>query len=219
MINNPSQSLTIQKDLPVSRSQPALPVLATPAGLDDTALIQMLALKREEALSDLYDRYGRLVFSLAIRSIENSATAEEIVQDVFVQVWKKADTYDASIASVATWLASIARHRIIDELRRARAHPERNGVDLLEISEREDFASTRPEEDTELLWQQKQVREALKKLSPGEREALALAYFKGYSQTEIARLLGIPLGTIKTRIRSSMNKLRIVLSKTTVEEW
>ncbi len=177
----------------------------------------MVALKQEEALGHLYDRYGRLVFSLAMRSIENSAVAEEIVQDVFIRVWNSAGTYDARLASVATWLVSITRHRIIDELRRIKAHPERNGMDLFEISEREDLATAKPEEAAELYWQQSQVRDALKTLSPNERETLSLAFFKGYSQSEIARIQGIPLGTIKTRIRSSMKKLRLVLSKTMQE--
>ncbi len=218
-MNNPLDSLAVPIKPAGSPTHPAQSGQAvSPVFLDDASLIHELALKREDLLGDLYDRYGRLVYSLAMRSIENQAIAEEITQDVFVQVWKKAGSYDASIASVATWLSSITRHRIIDEFRREKAHPERNGVDLFEVSEREDLSRTKPEEETELSWRQRQVREALKTLSPGEREALSLAYFKGYSQSEIARILGIPLGTVKTRIRSSMKKLRLVLSQVMFEE-
>ncbi len=218
-MDNLLESLTIAKNSSVRQDPPARPVLAPSATvLEDYELIRMLALKREDALGDLYDRYGRLVFSLAMRSIENPVVAEEIVQDVFMRVWNSAGTYDARLASVATWLVSITRHRIIDELRRNKAHPERNGVDLFAVSEREDLSTTKPEEATELFWQQSQVRDALKTLSPTERETLSLAFFKGYSQSEIARIQGIPLGTIKTRIRSSLKKLRLVLSHVRIAE-
>ncbi len=189
-----------------------------PGVVDDTTLIQLLSLNQTEALGELYDRYGRLVYSIAFNSLGDQAAAEEIVQDVFTRVWKNANTYDARIAKVSTWLVSITRNRVIDELRREKAHPERMAVGWFEVSESNELTSLMPEEESELSWRQKLVREALYSLSPNEREALALAYFKGYSQSKIADVLDIPLGTAKTRIRSAMQKLRRTLSQTILED-
>ncbi len=215
IITNPKLNLTITSNPLNDQYQSAQPIeIVSPDFLDDESMMQLLVLKDANALAGLYDRYGRLVYSIAFASFRDQSIAEEIVQDVFTQVWKKADTYNASIARVHTWLVSITRHKVIDMLRRERAHPERNGVDLLEVSDREDFATTRPEDDAELFWRKEQVREALNTLPPNERKPLALAYFKGYSQTEIARILGLPLGTVKTRIRFAMKKLRLYLSQT-----
>ncbi len=186
--------------------------------VDDASLMQQLALKNMDALGDLYDRYGRLVYSIAFNSMGDQAIAEEIVQDVFTRVWKNANSYDARIAKVSTWLTSITRNRVIDELRREKAHPERASVGWFELSESDDPIGLIPEEESELSWRQKSVREAIYSLSPNEREALALAYFKGYSQSKIADILGIPLGTAKTRIRSAMQKLRRTLSQTILED-
>ncbi len=186
--------------------------------VDDASLMQQLALKNMDALGDLYDRYGRLVYSIAFNSMGDQAIAEEIVQDVFTRVWKNANSYDARIAKVSTWLTSITRNRVIDELRREKAHPERASVGWFELSESDDPIGLIPQEESELSWRQELVREALYSLSPNEREALALAYFKGYSQSKIADILGIPLGTAKTRIRSAMQKLRRNLSQTILED-
>jgi RNA polymerase sigma-70 factor (ECF subfamily) len=184
------------------------------AMLDDASLIQLLALNQVDAISELYDRYGRMVYSLALNSVGDAAVAEEIVQDVFMRVWEKAGTYDARIAKVSTWLTSITRHRAIDEFRRGNRRLDKTSVSWTEISPRESLYSLGPEEETELSLQNKFVRQALNTLSSGEREALALAYFKGYSHSEIAQCLGLPLGTVKTRIRTAMQKLRQVLSQT-----
>ena len=94
----------------------------------------MLALHQTDALSALYDRYGRLVYSIAFNAIGDQAVAEEIAQDVFTQVWKKANTYDAGIAKVSTWLISITRNRTIDELRRGKIRPEKNSVSWADLS-------------------------------------------------------------------------------------
>jgi RNA polymerase sigma-70 factor (ECF subfamily) len=188
------------------------------AKLDDASLIQLLALNQPDALSDLYDRYGRLVYSIALNSIGDQAVAEEIVQDVFTRVWEKAKNYDPQIAKVSTWLISITRNRAIDELRKIKVRPEKNSVSWSEVSEREDSFSNGPEENYELNWQKKAMREALDTLSPNQREVLALAYFKGYSQSTIAEVLGIPLGTVKTRVRTAMQNIRLVLTQTMMED-
>jgi RNA polymerase sigma-70 factor (ECF subfamily) len=190
--------------------------VVNPEFSDDKALMQGVAHNQMEALSELYDRYSRLVYSIAISSIDDPAIAEEIVQDVFTRVWEKANTYDARIAKVSTWLVHITRNRSIDELRKGKIRPEKTSVSWADLSQRDTPQSTGPEENLEIAWRRIAVREALKTLSPDQREALALAYFKGYSQTEIAELLGVPLGTIKTRIRLALQKLRLVLAQTMI---
>lgn len=180
--------------------------------LDDAALIRLLAYNRSEALDELYNRYGRLVYSIAFNSIGDPATAEEITQDVFTRAWEKAKTYDVEISKVSTWLISITRNRAIDEMRRGRIRPERYSVSWAEVLEDPIDESAGPEEKTELSWKKAVVRKAIAALPSDQQKALALAYFKGYSHSEIAAALDEPLGTVKTRIRLAMQKLREILS-------
>jgi len=219
LLRNPPQSPMNQPEAPGSHNGTVQPMGVVSAELlDDASLMHMLALNQIDALSALYDRYGRLVYSIAFNTIGDQAIAEEVVQDVFIRVWEKANTYDSGIAKVRTWLISITRNRTIDELRRGKIRPEKTSVSWAELSQRDNPQSPGPEEKMELSWQQSLIREALETISPNQREALALAYFNGYSQSEIAELLGVPLGTIKTRIRCAMQKLRLVLSQTMMEE-
>lgn len=211
--------LTIRSKPPISAKMPdLLSEKVTADRLDDGSLIHLVALEQAEALSELYNRYGRLLFSIAYTSIGDQAVAEEIVQDVFTRVWKKAYTYDGSKAKVITWLVGITRNRSIDELRKEKSHPEKTGISWSEISKSDLPTTTGPEEETELSLRQKLVRDALETLSPNQRELLALAYFKGYSMSKIADQLGIPLGTVKTRVRKAMQQLRLVLSETMMED-
>ncbi|MGE5224515.1 MAG: RNA polymerase sigma factor [Omnitrophica WOR_2 bacterium] len=181
---------------------------------DDVTLMRLLTRHQVDAIGELYDRYSRMVYSLAMNSVEDTVVAEEIVQDVFMRVWEKASTYDASIAKVSTWLTSITRHRVIDEFRRGRRRPDKNSLSWTDLAPEDELYSSGAEEEAEKSLQIKFVRKALKNLPPNEREALALAYFQGYSHSEIAEHLGIPLGTVKTRIRLAMQKLRLTLSET-----
>ncbi len=174
--------------------------------------MQLLTLKQADALSDLYDRYSRLVYSIAYRIVGDPGVAEEIVQDVFTRVWEKASTYDARIARVSTWLINITRNRAIDEIRRSKGHSEKTDINWEDAPPSSIPSNPGPEAETELVWQKKLVIEALGTLSPQEREVISLAYYKGYSQSEISKTLGVPLGTIKSRARVAMNKLRLVLS-------
>lgn len=178
--------------------------------LDDAELIKWIAQGREEALGELYDRYHRLVFSIALRVIGNRASAEEIMLDVFTSVWEKGHTYREERAQVNTWLARLARNRAIDMLRREEVRPMRHSVDWAEVSELA-AGGQNPEAATQLALRRQEVRNAIKALPPEQQEALALAYFQGYTQQEIAAVLEQPLGTIKTRIRSGMQTLRGLL--------
>jgi RNA polymerase sigma-70 factor (ECF subfamily) len=212
------QHMVTQADKPGGFNEPNQSVAGLSLSiLDDKSLIWLLTLGQVDALSELYDRYSRMVYSIAFNLVGDGAVAEEIVQDVFMRVWEKAGTYDARIAKVSTWLTSIARHRAIDEFRKGNRRLDQTSLSWAELLPGASLGPG-PEEETELLLQNKLVRQALNTLTPGERKALALAYFKGYSQSEIARYLDIPLGTVKTRIRTAMQKLRLVLSQVLQED-
>jgi RNA polymerase sigma-70 factor (ECF subfamily) len=179
--------------------------------LGDERLIILVARADADALGVLYDRYHRLVFSLALNLLGDHATAEEITLDVFTRLWEKADTYRPEQAQVRTWLTSITRYRSIDVLRRWGARPEQHSVSWAELSAPVVSDLAGPEEAAELSLQRQRVRAAIAELPPEQRQALALAYFKGYTHREIAEVLDQPLGTVKTRIRLAMQKLRQML--------
>jgi RNA polymerase sigma-70 factor (ECF subfamily) len=182
-----------------------------PAKIDDAALLAAILRGETPALENLYDRYSKLVFSLAYQVTGDSGVAEEITQEVFLQVWNKAHTYHSAQGKVIAWLTGITRNRSIDALRRRNVRPEGHtaqwqGEDEPDI---EDPASL--EEQVDLRVRSAEVRHALQQLPTEQREMLALAYFKGMTQQEIAGATGEPLGTVKTRIRLAMIKLRQLL--------
>ena len=184
--------------------------------LDDEALIRLIVHARAEALSELYDRYGRLVFSLAFNSVGDRATAEEITQDVFLRVWQRARQYRADRGKVSTWLTGITRHRAIDQLRRRGSRPEQYSVAWAEISPGAEPAVNGPEQSAALVMERARVRAAIDLLSEEQQRVLALACFQGFSQSQIAEALGLPLGTVKTRLRLGMQKLRDTLQENRV---
>jgi RNA polymerase sigma-70 factor, ECF subfamily len=181
--------------------------------LTDIALLRLIARAHAPALGELYDRYGRLVFSLALNVVGDQPTAEEITQDVFTSVWEKAATYRPEQSKVSTWLSSITRYRAIDILRRRDVRPDHHSVSWGEaaVEELVDTASTSDLAETAMNRQS--VRAAIAALPPEQQRALALAYFRGFSHSEIATLLNEPLGTVKTRIRLAMIKLRTLLQE------
>ena len=182
------------------------------ATLDDEALMRLIAHASTEALSVFYDRYSRLVYSLALNAVGDQATAEEITQDVFFRVWENAGTYRVEQAKVSTWLTSITRHRAIDVLRRRSSRPERSSIGWDDISLNAlPVSADDPEDQVVLRLTGERVRAALASLPDEQRKALALAFFQGLTHSEIAEILGDPLGTVKTRIRSGMQKLREIL--------
>ncbi len=178
---------------------------------DDENLIRLISERQSAALGLLYDRYGRLVFSLALQVTSDAAVAEEITQEVFLQIWNKANTYQAAQGKVTTWITSVARHRAIDSLRRRGARPEGHQVDFAD-SEEPDLVDPVGVEDQVVFTQRSlAVRRAIAQLPPEQQKALALAYFKGLTHQEIAEQTGEPLGTVKTRIRLAMLKLKQLL--------
>jgi RNA polymerase sigma-70 factor (ECF subfamily) len=179
--------------------------------LEDPALIDLIIQRDETALGELYDRYHRLVFSIALHVTGRPEDAEEITLDVFTNVWERASTYQLERAKVTTWLTRIARNRAIDVLRREGVRPMKDSISWAQVSPAPADDSDRPESAAQLAIQKERVREAIASLPVDQQEALALAYFKGYSHSEIAHELDIPLGTAKGRIRSGMQKLRALL--------
>jgi RNA polymerase sigma-70 factor (ECF subfamily) len=174
-------------------------------------LISLIVQSHPDALSELYDRYSRLVFSLALNLVGDRSTAEEITLDVFTRVWRRAVTYRPEQAKVSTWLTSIARYRAIDMLRRQGARGMESTVDWAEVDRDAVSHIDGPEEAADLALQQQRIRLAMAELPSVQRQALALAYFRGYTHREIAEVLDEPLGTVKTRIRLAMQKLREIL--------
>ena len=180
--------------------------------LPDSQLMILIAQGDAEAFSELYDRYQRLVFSLALNSVGERPLAEEITLDVFTRIWQKAATYRADRAQVQTWLGRIARNQAIDALRRRGARLEQHSVSWAEVSDDVTSPLDMPEVVADLRLQKEQVRAAIAQLSSEQQEVLALAYFKGYPHSQIAKRLNQPLGTVKSRIRSAMQKLRQILA-------
>jgi RNA polymerase sigma-70 factor (ECF subfamily) len=177
---------------------------------DDLILMQRIAGGDQRALGQLYDRYGRLVYGLARSVVGDEAAAEEITQDAFTRVWSRAGTYLPAQGRPLTWLMRIARNRAIDELRSRSSRPQARSIWL-----EEDLPDGGADlaEEAELARRRKQVAGAIAALPAGERQVLALAYFQAYTHREIAGILKQPLGTVKTRLRSAMKRLRAALEE------
>ena len=185
----------------------AIRPITSPQPLSDEELMRQLAAGREEPLGTLYRRYVSLVFSIAAHSLDHS-TAEEIVQDVFLAVWRNAAVFAPERGAFRPWVLQIAHFRVLNELRRRRCRPilqpDFDGLLLASLSDN----GPKPEE---LAWHaslRAGMQSACKELPRPQRQAVDLAFFKGLSHQEVAAELGIPLGTVKTRIRTGLRKLR-----------
>ena len=172
----------------------------------DQASLARVGRGDERAFAELYDRHARLVFSLALRILQDRADAEDIVQEVFAQVWSQAGRYDASRGSVAAWMLILTRSRAIDRLRARRSRPEA----AADAGAAETVMDPAVAQDLELLSAEQVTRlqQALKALPDAQRTALELAYYDGLTHVEVAARLAEPLGTVKTRIRQAVLKLR-----------
>jgi RNA polymerase sigma-70 factor (ECF subfamily) len=173
------------------------------SAFEDTELLQLMAQEDVNALSELYDRYGRMVFSLALKITKDHRSSEEITQDVFYRIWERAYSYIKEKARVRTWILTVARNRAIDVYRI-------NKRDRTISAERIPFEISSKERENfhECVEQRQIVWEAVSSLSSKQRKPLELAFYQGYSHSEIAKILGEPLGTVKTRIRTGLQKLR-----------
>lgn len=173
---------------------------------DWVALIKRVAEGDQYALNQLYDSTNRLVFGLVLRILNDRSTAEEVLLDVYTQVWRQAALYDRSRGAPLAWMITIARSRAIDRLRSGRLEQQtKESIDAVgELR----ATSISPEESTFSSERRQLIHTALDALSPEQREVIELAYYSGLSHTEIATKLNQPLGTVKTRTRLGMMKLR-----------
>jgi RNA polymerase sigma-70 factor (ECF subfamily) len=178
----------------------------------DEELMTQLSRQDSQAFETLYDRYGNLVYSVSLRILRDVQAAEDVVQDVFLRVWRKPDHYDTARGRFLTWLLSVARNRAIDEQRsRGRRQRFEMGSSPLEGEGPPGDEKDDPSLAAVLADQRSAVRHALSGLPPEQRSAIELAYYGGLTQQEIARALDEPLGTVKTRIRLGMQKMRAAL--------
>jgi RNA polymerase sigma-70 factor, ECF subfamily len=183
------------------------------AHLSDEALVALVARGDEDALAELYDRVGRIAYGLALRVLRDERHAEDAVQEAFLQVWRSAATFRAERAKASTWILTLVHRRAVDLVRRE----ERRQADPLTD---DSAAGVAPEETDEAAWlrfERERVQAALKQLPDVQREALELAYYGGFSQTELADRLGVPLGTIKSRMFAGLARLRELLDDSTQE--
>jgi RNA polymerase sigma-70 factor (ECF subfamily) len=175
-----------------------------------TSLLQQAASGDQQAFASLYDETSSLVYSLAMRMLSNVEDAEEVTLDVYSQAWRIAKTFDASRGTVTAFLMTMTRTRALDKIR-ARASRQKN-VDPMPVHFDAPSADESPEDQSATSEQRRIVRNALAQLPADQRRALELAYFQGMSHAELAQALGEPLGTVKTRIRLGMIKLRELLA-------
>jgi RNA polymerase sigma-70 factor (ECF subfamily) len=170
---------------------------------DDAELVRAIGAGDRDALRELYDRFGSILFGTALRVLGDRQSAEECTQDVFVAVWKRASSYDPGRAAVSTWMLTIARNRAVDLVRRRAARPADPYADVETSESSPDAADLVGAAETS-----HRVAEALAELPRLQREAVVLAYFHGLSHSEIAERLDVPLGTVKGRMRLALDRLR-----------
>jgi RNA polymerase sigma-70 factor, ECF subfamily len=182
----------------------------TLSGRTDDQILAALAQRDLSALEELYDRYSKVSYSLAYRIVGDRGNAEDVVQDAFLSVWRQAGTYKRERGAARTWLMSIVHHRSIDRLR--------SGASSSNMIPYEELPESREETTKPSIWQQAwnnvrgdMIRRALERLPVEQKKSIELAYFSGYTQAEIAELMGVPLGTVKGRMRIGLQKLRTML--------
>jgi RNA polymerase sigma-70 factor (ECF subfamily) len=180
----------------------------------DITLLQAIARKDEPALAALYDRYRLTLFGLLMRILNSREEAEDVLQEVFLQVWRRAADFDERRGRPFTWLVTLTRSRAIDRLRQLHSRERLVSSDAEVLA----FSVLDPAQAAFRSEQRELVAGALAELSEEQRYTLTLAYFEGLTQSEIAARLSSPLGTVKTRMRSGMIKLRELLSRRTVSQ-
>lgn len=185
-----------------------------PQDTDDKELLAAVQRREPQALAALYDRYGRISFALAFRIVNDHGIAEDVVQEAFLRLWHQAGSYQASRGTVRSWLLSIVHHRAIDVLRSREHRSERD----LPLERAESVPGSTD------VWQQvsrsldrEVIHEALASIPAVQREAIELAYFGGYTYTEIAAMMNVPLGTVKSRLRLGLERMRAYLERRHIE--
>jgi RNA polymerase sigma factor (sigma-70 family) len=184
------------------------PVARSFAHLSDEAVVALIARSDETALAELYDRFGRVAYGVALRILRDEKLAEDAVQEGFLAAWRNADRFMPERAKASTWLLTLVHRRAVDLVRREnrrRAEPLAEGIEPTPAGSAED--------DAWLRFERERVQAALKRLPDQQREALELAYYGGFSQSELAERLGEPVGTIKSRMFTGLARLRELLAE------
>jgi RNA polymerase sigma-70 factor (ECF subfamily) len=183
------------------------------AHFTDEALLSLVASSDDQALAELYDRFGGVAYGLALRVLRDEALAQDAVQEAFLAVWRTADRFLAERAKASTWILTLVHRRAVDLVRR---QERRRGEPLESVPE--PVASEQVEEQATIRFQRQVVQEALRRLPPEQREALELGYYAGLTQSELAERLGQPLGTIKSRMFTGLTRLKDLLAQAGLEE-
>lgn len=184
------------------------PVPRSFAHLSDEAVVALVARSDQEALAELYDRFGRVAYGLALRVLRDERLAEDAVQEGFLTAWRNADRFMPERAKASTWVLTLVHRRAVDLVRR---EDRRRAEPLPETSE--PAPSDSAEDDAWLRFERERVQAALRQLPDQQREALELAYYGGFTQSELAERLGQPIGTIKSRMFAGLTRLRELLSE------
>jgi RNA polymerase sigma-70 factor (ECF subfamily) len=183
------------------------------AHFSDEALLSLVAASDDDALAELYDRFGRVAYGLALRILRDETLAQDAVQEAFLGIWRSADRFLAERAKASTWILTLVHRRAVDLVRR---EDRRRGEPL--ESAPEPAAPETTEDEATLGLQRRLVQDALSQLSPEQRQALELGYYGGLTQSELAEQLGQPLGTIKSRMFAGLSRLRDLLAEAGVEQ-
>jgi RNA polymerase sigma-70 factor (ECF subfamily) len=180
----------------------------------DAELLKRIQRQDQQALGNLYDRYSPVLYPLALRIVASTEEAEDLLQEVFLQIWEKAGTYASERGSVYSWIVALCRNKAIDRLRSKNFKKKSKEVTIEEShSVSDEHSASNPHQVLVLKGYTETVRSALKSLSRLEVKILEMSYYEGYSQSEIARMLKMPLGTVKTKMRKGIQKLRQVVRR------
>ena len=182
------------------------------AHLSDEALVALAARSEQSALAELYDRFGRPAYGLALRILRDEALAEDAVQEAFLALWRTAARFVPERGKASTWILTLVHRRAVDLVRRE----ERRRADALEQAPEQESRDA-VDEEAWLRLQRERVQDALRKLPDQQREAIELAYYGGFTQSELAERLGQPLGTIKSRMFMGLARLRELLGEPGME--
>jgi RNA polymerase sigma-70 factor, ECF subfamily len=190
----------------------AVAVLQTALRLkEDPDLARRLRAHDPKVMADLYDRYGRLIYSLIYRVVRNSAAAEDLTQETFLRVWNRAQAFDAERGSLGPWIITIARNRAIDYIRSADGRMAARSIELTTLEHPGVFCDF---DDSALsIDRARRLKDAFEKLTPNQKTVIELAYYEGLSQTEMAERMKQPLGTVKTWVRAALKVLREQLAE------
>lgn len=181
---------------------------------DDADVVRRLKERDPKAMSDLYDRYGRLAYSLICRVVRNPSAAEDLLQETFMRVWNRVGSFDAERGALGPWVLAVARNRAIDYLRSVDGRMQAGAVDLDRIEHPAQFSDI--DASTLAIDRVRRLKSAFEKLTPNQRVVIELAYYEGMSQTEMAERLKQPLGTVKTWTRSALKILREELAEAAI---